>query len=343
MKMKIKRKIWVDNVKVIAAILVAVGHLMQSFVLSNVISDSTAYNYFNQTIYLFHVPLFFICSGFLYQQINKKQNFKDYSKNVLNKIIALGIPYIVFSGITYLLKFIFSSNVNNENKSSFLDTVFINPTGQYWFLYALFFLFLVSPIIKNKTDGIIRLLIGILLYMLPVLIDFSFLPALFDSIIRYTFSNLIWFILGMEIGFFGSDKRFKKYYGVLFIVFLILSVFYFINISIIPTEINRILKLALGIMACLGIICFIGAVYKNNNQTKIFGFLSKYTMPIFLMHTIFAAACRAVLLKLGITAFPVHLAVGLIASFVMPIIAAEIMNKIKLDIFYNPTKYIKVK
>lgn len=337
------RKIWVDNVKVIAIILVALGHLLQSFVKSGIIADSTGYKYFIQTIYMFHVPLFFICSGFLYQYLTKKQNFKAYSKNIVKKLVALGIPYFVFSGITYLLKFIFSSSVNTENEGSFFHTLFVDPVAPYWFLYALFFLFLVSPILKNKADAIIRFVLAVVLYTLSVTVDFSFLPAVLNEIVFQIFNNLIWFVIGMFLRFFDFEKSFHKIHGLVFIVFIFLSISYFKQLGKMPEYLNGIIRLVYGAVACISITNFIGAAYKNNKQTKIFGFLSKYTMPIFLMHTIFAAACRSVLFKIGISSAPVHITVGLLASFAFPIIAAMIMEKIKLDILYNPTKYIKIK
>ena len=104
-----------------------------------------------------------------------------------------------------------------------------------------------------------------------------------------------------------------------------------------------VFSIVLTFLACIGIIGFVADMYKNNRQTKVFGFLSKYTMPIFLMHTIFSGGIRSVLLKIGITSLPVHIVIGLITSVVFPIIASVIMEKIKLDILYNPTKYIKIK
>ena len=60
---KIKqREIWVDNVKVIACILVVLGHFFQSMTQADVLPANDLYQWFNQTFYYFHVPLFFICS-----------------------------------------------------------------------------------------------------------------------------------------------------------------------------------------------------------------------------------------------------------------------------------------
>ena len=71
-------------------------------------------------------------------------------------------------------------------------------------------------------------------------------------------------------------------------------------------------------------------------------FLSKYTMPIFLMHTLFAAPMRSILLKIGIENGIVHILLGLSISFLGPIVATWIMKKSKwLEFFLYPNKFIK--
>lgn len=94
--MEKQREIWVDNVKVIACILVVLGHFFQSMTKSDVLPQMIYIKWFNQTIYYFHVPLFFICSGYLYQKLSVVNDAHSWGRNVLKKIINLGIPYFVF-------------------------------------------------------------------------------------------------------------------------------------------------------------------------------------------------------------------------------------------------------
>ena len=66
-------------------------------------------------------------------------------------------------------------------------------------------------------------------------------------------------------------------------------------------------------------------------------------MPVFLMHTIFAAGVRVVLMKIGINQWYIHIPVGLIITFIGPAIVAIIMHKTKfLEIFIYPTRVIKI-
>lgn len=60
------REKWVDDVKVIACILVVLGHFLAS--VQSYAPGGVLYEWFHKTIYYFHVPLFFICSGYLYQK-----------------------------------------------------------------------------------------------------------------------------------------------------------------------------------------------------------------------------------------------------------------------------------
>lgn len=151
-----KRVIWVDSVKVIACILVVLGHFFQSMTKADILSAGHLYEWFNKTIYYFHVPLFFICSGYLYQKYSRVNDANSWIRNVMKKALALGVPYATFSTVTWILKTIFSSNVN-DRIGSLSDTLFLHPTAPYWYLYALFFIFFVTPTFNCKKMAIIGL------------------------------------------------------------------------------------------------------------------------------------------------------------------------------------------
>ena len=162
------REIWVDNVKVVACILVVFGHFFQSMTQSGVLPANDLYQWFNRTIYYFHVPLFFICSGYLYQRFTVVNDFESWKTNVLKKLVALGIPYFVFSYATWLLKTVFSSSVNSQ-VGGLGDTLFVHPASPYWYLYALFFLFLITPTFANKTIGVVGVVCALLLKVLGII------------------------------------------------------------------------------------------------------------------------------------------------------------------------------
>lgn len=95
-------------------------------------------------------------------------------------------------------------------------------------------------------------------------------------------------------------------------------------------------------MACLSVILLsVDFAGKEGILGKITNFLSRYTMPIFLMHTIMAATLRIILLRIGITNGAAHIVWGLIISFWGPILAAQIMKKSRwLEFFLYPNKVL---
>lgn len=149
---------WVDCVKVEACILVVIGHFYQSMVVSGILPDNTIYNWFINTIYCFHVQLFFICSGFLYQKYSKVNNMSTWIKNIKKKLLSLGIPYLIFTTATWMLKHVFSGAVNNGLQTGLAETIFLKPTAPYWYLYALFFIFLITPTFSNTKIAVCYLI-----------------------------------------------------------------------------------------------------------------------------------------------------------------------------------------
>lgn len=332
--MKKNRTIWVDDVKVVSCILVVLGHLFQSLVKSGILFGDNLYQWFNKTIYCFHVQLFFICSGYLYQKFNKVNSFHTWCFNARKKFVALGIPYFAFSTVTWMLKTVLSGLVNGEVDGYFV-TLFLKPTAPYWFLYTLFFIFISVPTFSNRKMMFIGLGIATILKYVSILDVYTEIYVV-DSML----SHIVWFVFGMFIAMTEADTKMRNLPyriigGILSGLVLLLSLQFYFDIE--PFTGGEFI---LGMLACTAVILNIMPISRQN---KIVAYLSQYTMPIFLMHTIFAAPVRIVMMKLGIESLLIHIVVGLLISFVGPIAAAEVMKHIKwLDVFLYPNKYIKL-
>ena len=323
------REKWVDDVKVIACILVVLGHFFQSMTKVNILPENDLYKWFNTTIYYFHVPLFFICSGYLYQKYSKVNDFTSWKKNVTKKVLALGVPYVTFTTATWVLKTVFSSKVNDQI-GGLGSTLLLHPTAPYWYLYALFFIFLVTLTFANVKMAAVGLIAAFVAKLLILVGGGTGIYA-----VSTVLANEIWFVLGMSVCAFDLRLKGKSGRGIIIgILFLGLSVaVYMANIQ------NSAVSFVLGLMACTAVILL--AVDFEEKSGRAMRFLAKYTMPIFLMHTLFAAPLRSVLLKIGIINAVVHVTMGLGISFVGPIVAAWIMKKTKwLEFFLYPNKFL---
>ena len=101
---------------------------------------------------------------------------------------------------------------------------------------------------------------------------------------------------------------------------------------------NGWIAFGMGILACTAVFMLIVGCKEKKTLSKF----AKYTMPIFLMHTLFAAPTRVALLKLGIDNGVVHVMIGLLISFAGPIVAMWILEKIKLEWIVFPGKLLEI-
>lgn len=331
--MHTKRLKWVDYVKVIACVLVVSGHFFQSMVLAGILPETELYSWFIQTIYYFHVPLFFICSGYLYQNGRKTDSAGAWWRNARGKLLSLGVPYFTFSTATWALKTIFSGSVNS-GIGSLPDTLFLHPVSPYWYLYCLFFLFLVTPTIGGKKGAWLLTAIALAGKLLSGRLRCGVYA------VNYVLDHEIWFVIGMNIRFFQIPLKGKLGPALAMgTLFLAAGVAVFLQ-----GRHGVLLSFALGLLACVAVILIVAALEEKMERCRLFDCLSAYTMPIFLMHTLFAAPVRIVLLKIGIENPMIHIAAGLVASFAGPMVAAILMKKLKYpEFFLYPGKFIKGK
>lgn len=326
-----EREKWIDYVKVIACILVVLGHFFQSMTKANILPENNLYKWFEMTIYYFHVPLFFICSGYLYQKYSRVTSVDCWCKNILKKALALGVPYMTFSTATWVLKRVFSSSVN-DRIGGLGDTLFFHPTAPYWYLYALLFIFIITPTFCNIKVTIFGLAISFVAKILILIMGGGNIYA-----ISTVLSNEIWFVLGMSICVFNIHLKDKKIQGIISgCLFVILSVVIYMK-----EFHNEGISFAMGLLACEAVIVIVASF--ENKFGKGMELLAKYTMPIFLMHTLFAAPIRTILLKLNINNALIHVITGISISFLGPIVVSYIIKNKWIEVFLYPYKVIKNK
>lgn len=93
-----ERKIWIDNLKVFGIFLVVLGHFTPNY--------KEAFS--SQYLYQFHMPLFFIISGFLAKEYRNtiKQNFLKICRRLL-------VPYFLLVFLGWGLEWLLIGNECN--------------------------------------------------------------------------------------------------------------------------------------------------------------------------------------------------------------------------------------
>ena len=332
-----KRIEWIDYLKAFACFLVVLGHLIQSLQKANIDKYQYITEYINWFIYLFHMPLFMCMSGVLYFRKNLKfNNIREYFKFVKDKFINLSIPYFTFYLLYVFINMLFANSVNSKKGIEDIMGIFNNPIPPYWFLYALLSIFIFIPILEKILKNN-RKVILIVLAALKIINIFIHTPVYFvNQIMSYGF----YFYIGAFI-LCDEKERSKENIiknGISILLYVILSLIVYIrknNLDMFFTELLRIGFSVWGIYICVNI-------FKMVKKSIVLNTYKKYTFQIFILHTIFAAGIRIVLLKFNITNYLIHFFMGIIFSIYIPVLVSIISEKILFtNFFFFPLKTVK--
>ena len=325
-----ERNILADKLKGYACFLVLFGHVIMGIRLAGVDIPHFFYG-IEKFLWSFHVALFLFLSGVVYKVTGEWKSKKSKWRFVLYKLYNLGVPYVVFSAV-YILINSLVPQVNTQ--SSVWDILYIwhTPVAQYWFLYALFFLFLIwtalSGILKNRQITLITALIGL------------FVPLSGFSLgcMAVVFSSALAFGLGTSVSFPKLTRPPVWVKCSVVLVHIAVAVAFILPDKTETPFIKELLML-LGIYAS---ILFISMIQNSKPVSAFLNFINKYSFQIYLLHTIFTAGIRILLLRAGITNWVIHILLGTVCGIVFSVLAAEIAKRIKiLNFFFFPSKAFK--
>ena len=293
----------IDYIKGIAILLVFIGHAATPSFLQRPYS----YELIVQFIYSFHMPLFFIVSGFLSHKIINMDLTTDYLTFIKNKFYRLGVPFLTFSFITNFiiisLKQLFNQPVSSSTLLEMIKTIFLYPEngvmGSLWFLYTLLLINIISPFIIKFSLKITISLSLLLNIFIPKYIYFL-------SISRVSFF-LVYFLLGIYFRKYYQDNKnsiLKFTHPLKREIILIISIACIIFYSYMIANQLFIAKYILNILSFLcglcGMIIAIMAIekIKNSKICNLLSLLGNYSMDIYLLSWFFQIASMILITKI---------------------------------------------
>lgn len=178
----VKRIHYLDYAKGIAIILVVLGHIF---------SGGNIKTY----IYSFHMPLFFIISGYLFNYSNVK-SFKEF---INKKIKAYLIPYVTFSIINILGYYLLSGLSLIVLRNNLLETIKFCGIGALWFLPILFIaetIFMFCKFNNKKIIYSVLIFIGVSVISLSI---WALTRSFIALILIRSMISLIFIIIGYSL------------------------------------------------------------------------------------------------------------------------------------------------
>ncbi|MCB2222193.1 MAG: acyltransferase [Bacteroidetes bacterium] len=314
--MAVKRKEQsIETLRGIAIILMVAGHVIGDNSTTGLqVRDESAWRYFYYTFEYLRMPLFTAISGFVYalkplQSDHIGRFLKGKSRRIL-------LPFFTVATVQYLMNALVPY-VNNPVPLEGIWRIYIFSYGQFWFLQALFLVFITLSaleyykILSNLKTWAISLGISTALLLI---INQNF------SINYFSFSRYLYllpfFLLGLGLNRF-KDQLFKKPVLLLLVLTLIITVTiqqleWF---DVIQTRSHRFSTISVFVG-----ISGIWLIFYIRRPFKWLAELGYYAYGIYLFHVFGTAGSRIFAKLLGFENMGLLFIVGLIFGLGLPIL-----------------------
>jgi len=283
------------------------------------VDDRSGYRYFYFSFEYFRMPLFTVISGFVYS-LRPLQRGKvvPFLRGKVRRIL---LPLIFVSTCQYMLHML--PGVNRPHQLHDIWHIYIFPFDQFWFLQAIFLVFLTITAIDyfNLMDRFAGWLACCSVAMAACL----YLPHFTDffSFIGYLYL-LPFFILGCGL---------KRHSATLFKLPVLMAVLATFIVGVVLQQMtwfgvvdfistNRISILGILVGLCGSIVLF-----RYRFTVPVLAWLGSYAYAIFLFHVWGTAGVRMVAGKLGFHNTELIFAVSLVAGLLLPILAEIILKR----------------
>lgn len=177
-----QRESWIDVLKGIGIILVVIGHTS----LENCLVD---------WIYTFHMPMFFMLSGYLWNVFSERQmKFREF---VVRRIKTILWPYVLFRIVLIVYWIVVESRFRE------LDL------GPIWFLIVLFVVEITSFVVFNnrKNDFKFNVIIFALAVVVMLLLKANLQDNAFLAWGLRIVNGFAWYVAGQSFGVISNEMR----------------------------------------------------------------------------------------------------------------------------------------
>jgi fucose 4-O-acetylase-like acetyltransferase len=311
-------KPWVDLAKGFAIILVVIGHTVLGLGPS-LVTVSDYGHLLTEMIYLFHMPLFFALSGVVFIKLYTRLTWQNW----ISRILKLTWTMVLWTYVFLIAKLV-GGDANNDPIS--FEALFMIPIPgilHFWFLWDIIvYCVLMFPLI---FIGHRRKATFNYFYFLLILSIFSNFYN-FANVIEYwvgrSLDNLVYFSLGFLLAH-SVEKRARSDWIKIFPLMLVMPL---LIIDVSNSQIMIVTRTLL--LVSILIVSFMAADELHGMLPNLVANLGRLSLAIYVMHTISSAFTRAILLKLGVISFELHLLAGVSVGLLGPLLINALIQKL---------------
>lgn len=338
------RKVWIDGLKGFAALTVVLGHVVSGYLEAGQFEAQKGFltAVFNG-IYAFHMPLFFVISGFVFSLAyldGEGTPKKDRIRIQLGNVAAV---YVGWSLLLGGLKILFTRNVSNVVLPSDLLWIPLKAIGLYWYLYVLFLCYLMAAFLVGKHT-IRRCYVACAAALVACLCKNLLSPFLPGYTVFLLLDYGFFFLLGVLL---QRDPRALAGIG---------KPVGFLSFGVAGIGMAVFFLAGEDGARNWGSIDFWGAIMALSLSLSVLGLarwcdgkgvagalapIGRYSLEIFLLQTFVIAANRTFLPMVGITDFAVSLCTSFVTAVAVPILLSILTKKLRVhDLLFCPATWL---
>lgn len=316
------RESWIDVAKGWGILLVVLGHALRGLQNVELLPASGWSHALDAWIYSFHMPLFFLLSGFFMEKAVQRpldRALKDRAKTLL-------WPYLLWSVLQTLVQIRMSSYTSSPYNWTHLLGILWKPVMQFWFLYVLLLLSLLWLGLRRAGVPALGLLaIALLLHLTQ---NGEGVWAMWDLVRIHG----VWFAVGAVLGIMPQlVERLRSasllvkssLWGAGFVLTTWGAMTHADDLLV-----SNILWALPGVLASLALAM---SLSESLRLTRGLAWIGRLSLEIYLVHTLASATMRAVLLHgFKVQDVTLHLLLASAAGIVIPVAMVLISRRLQL-------------
>lgn len=325
-----QRETWIDALKGFAALTVVSGHIVSGYLeaASFEAQRDILISVFN-AVYAFHMPLFFMISGFLFSLAYIDGEGAPRKSRVTLQIGNIAVTYVVWSLLLGSLKMLFSRSVNNAVRLSDLLWIPLKAIGPYWYLYVLFLCYLLTVLLAQKTK--LRCIYIVLAVSLACCLLHDRIASMLPEWTAVLFLEYYFFFL---VGMYFQRKSkaldwVAKPTCILFHCAVGSGIaICFLSGSGEPKSWSHIGVWG-AVMAYALSVSILGMArwLSRKGTSRLLAPIGTYCLEIYLIQTFLITGNRAILPVIGVTSFWASLCISFLTAVILPVFLSAVLKR----------------
>ena len=310
---KMKRSIEVDTLRGIACLLLVFFHTVGSAPSEGLhVPDGHWLQAFNEILVYFRMPLFAFISGYVYAFRPYKGKAGGFIKGKVRRLL---LP-LVTVGTFYALVQAATPGANTSVENWWL--LHIRPVGHFWFLEALFIIFVALVLLESAKALSTPARFAIVWGISAVLFDQLHFTNYFGA--RGAIYLLPFFLAGLACKRFEIARPSARLLAAAALIWGLVIVVLFPENMAEQETLAAMASLAIGVSAGFLLL-------RSGWQSRPLAYIGAYSFAIYLLHVFFTAGSRIFLNKMGVTDIYALLPPGVVAGIFGPIVCALLIGR----------------